>query len=196
MMAMMPLSPGVVSIDDGGMKTRLQQRANGPHRRLAIQLIDDPQDRAQLIMRRVHRWDRAIAQLRASSLDSQLAAGRRPESTRLLATRAQQLVSLPLRRNLVQGWEHVLELSTRAPVPRSPRAPLLREPIRDAEPDLRDMLVKLSSPLPTSARGVAMVRAILTDATGPLFNRHYSPDLRAAVRAAIAQLDSAALTSA
>jgi hypothetical protein len=193
---MMPLSLTGGPADDGYMKSRQYQRPNGPHERLAIQLIDDPHDPAQLIIRRVHRWDRAIAKLLASSLDSQLAAGRRPESTRLLATRAQQLVSPPLRRKLVQGWEHVLELSTQAPVARSPRVPLLRQLIRDAEPDLRDMLVQLSTPLPTSARGVAMVRAMLTDATGPLFNRHGSSDLRTAVRAAIAQLDAAPLTPA
>jgi hypothetical protein len=106
-----------------------------------------------------------------------------------MALRAQQLASPRLRRELAKNWDHVLDRANRAPVPRSPRAPLLRESIKTSEADLREMLKLLATPLPVSARGVAMVRVLLTDGTGPLFNPDCSTDLRTAIHDATKQLD-------
>src|ERR1700722_20658661 len=130
----------------------------------AILIVDNPRDREQLVVRRVRRWDRVRARLLASSLDRQLAEGRAPESTQLLATRAAQLVSIPMRRELARDFHRVLELANRAAAPRSPRVLAARESITDVEPDLREMVAKLATP--TSARGVAMARLLLTDGTG------------------------------
>jgi hypothetical protein len=68
---------------------------------------------------------------------------------------------------------------------------MMRDSIKDVEPDLREMLTTLAVPLPASARGVAMARILLTDGTGPLFNPHSSTNLRNAIRGVTAQLDSA-----
>jgi hypothetical protein len=178
----MPLSRANAPSKDGGMN-------RDPRSVFAIQIVDNPQHPEQLIARRVRRRDRALARLFASSLDTQLAAGRAPESTRLLATRAQQLASGRMRRELARDVERVLGLVHREGPSR--RVLVSRKSIVDVEPDLREMLAKLATPLPTSARGVAMVRVLLTDGTGPLFNRHSSTNLRNAIHDAIAQLDSA-----
>jgi hypothetical protein len=157
----------------------------------AIQLVDDSHDRSQLVVRRVRRWDRLAARALASSLDRQLAAGRSPESTHLLATRAAQLASVAVRRELVRNFDHLLELVERTAAAPGARVLASREAIAEAEPDLREMLTKLATPLPTSARGVAMARILLTDGTGPLFRPRCPTNLRRAVQDAIAQLDQA-----
>ena len=54
------------------------------------------------------------------------------------------------------------------------------------------MMVRLRAPLPVAARGVAAAEVLLTDAAGPLYNRHNQAVLAALLRSAIAQLDPAA----
>jgi hypothetical protein len=135
-------------------------------------------------------WDRVLARVFACSLDRRLAAGRAPESSRLLASRAQQLVSSATRRELARDWEHLLEVTRRPPARRTPRVPLCRDRISAAEADVRDMLTSLLTPLPMCARGVATASRLLSDAAGPLCSRHCTDDdLRAALREATAQLD-------
>ncbi|HTC69133.1 MAG TPA: hypothetical protein VK662_06150 [Acidothermaceae bacterium] len=153
------------------------------------QMVHLVNHREQLVVRRVRRSDRIAARLLAPSLDRQLAAGRAPESTQLLATRAAQLADLETRRQLARDFDHLLESAHRPGVARSPRAVALRGSITDVEPDLRDMLITMTALLPTSARGVAMARILLTDGTGPLFNPHCSTNLRDAIHDVTAQLD-------
>jgi hypothetical protein len=174
------------------MKRHLNEQRKRPSAGSAIQLVDNPRNSAQLTVRRVRRWDRVAARLFASVLDIQLAAGRSPESTHLLAARAHQLASPTTRRELANNWEHLLDRANRAPVAPSPRVPLVRESIKNSEAELHEMLTKLAAPLPVSARGVAMVQVLLTDGTGPLFNPDCSTDLRTAIHDATAQLDPVA----
>jgi hypothetical protein len=156
-----------------------------------IQIVENPRDPKQLVVRRPRCRDRVVARLLASSLDRQLAAGCAPESTQRLATRAAQLASVTTRRELARNFDHLLDSVHRAQVARSPRVLMMRDSIKDVEPDLREMLTTLAVPLPASARGVAMARILLTDGTGPLFNPHSSTNLRNAIRGVTAQLDSA-----
>src|ERR1700727_1808026 len=68
--------------------------------------------------------DRLLARAFGASLDDQLAAGCSPESSRLLAARAQDIVSLPRRASLARSWDHVLQVALRAPTLRTPAVPL------------------------------------------------------------------------
>jgi len=54
--------------------------------------------------------DRALARALSFRLDRRLAAGRSPESDRLLAARAQHLVSAATRHALADDWEHLLHV--------------------------------------------------------------------------------------
>jgi hypothetical protein len=137
-------------------------------------------------------WDCLLARLRAPSLDRQIAAGCPPATSRLLAIRARQIVSPAGRRGLAQGWEHVLDLARRPPVPRPPRGPLCRDRIAAAERDVRGMLAVLTGALPIAARGATMASVLLSDGTGPLHNHRSPLDLGAAVRQATRQMDPAA----
>jgi hypothetical protein len=140
--------------------------------------------------------DGALARVFGASLDASLAAGHPPESSRLLAARAQNIVSLRRRRSMAGSWEHVLRAAHRAQRARlagSPSAavPICADRVVAAEPAIRDLMNRLAAPLPVPARGVAMARVLLTDANSPVYNRHADVALTDAVAAAAAQLDPA-----
>jgi hypothetical protein len=132
--------------------------------------------------------DRMLARMFGASLDRQLAAGQAAESDRLLAARAQHIVSLPRRQALARDWEHLLEVAHRAP---TPAVPLRRDRIAAAEPRIRELVTCLRVPLPVPAQGVAAATVLLTDATGPLYHRRSQGTLDDLLGAAIAQLDPA-----
>ena len=151
--------------------------------------------------------DGALARVFGASLDASLAAGRPPESSRLLAARARDIVRLRRRRSMAGSWEHLLRVASRAQRargagPGAPGAPgrlggpagavpVCADRVVAAEPAIRDLMNRLTAPLPVPARGVAMARVLLTDATSPVYNRRAGVALRDAVTAAATQLDPA-----
>jgi hypothetical protein len=134
--------------------------------------------------------DRLRARVFAASLDSQLAAGVPPESSRLLATRARDIVSPPSRQALARDWEHVLRVA-RGGKPGQAARRIHAAGIAAAGPAISELAERLATPLPVGARGVAMAIVLLTDATGPVYNRHSRDTLATALEAAIEQLDPA-----
>ena len=142
--------------------------------------------------------DGVLARVFGASLDASLAAGCPPESSRLLATRARDIVSLCRRRSMAGNWEHVLRVARRAqrarpagsPAPAG-AVPVCADRVVAAEPAIRELISRLSAPLPVPARGVAMATVLLTDATGPVYRRRSPVTLADALDAAISQLDPA-----
>jgi hypothetical protein len=155
-------------------------------------LLSDGPGPEQLILGPARPWDRLAARIFATNLDRHLAEGRAPESTRILATRAQVLVAPPTRRRLARDWEQLLVAARRAPAPQSGRVPLCRERIMASEDQVQHIIECLRAPTPTSAQAVAMVSRLLSDGTGPLCN-HRATGLRTALDEAMAQLDAAEL---
>ncbi len=135
--------------------------------------------------------DRLLARALGASLDQQLAAGCSPESTRLLAARAQQIVSLPHRRSMAQSWERVLRLARRGPSHGTPAVPLNVRAILAAEPAIRELSERLAAPLPVTAQGVAAATVLLTNATSPVYGRPGPDALAVRLDAAITELDPA-----
>ena len=144
-----------------------------------------------LVLRPCRAADRLLARMFGASLDRQLAAGRPPETSPLLAARAQDIVWLSRRRALARDWEHLLEVARRTRRTRSPAVPVRSAQISAAEPAIRELTRRLTAALPVSARGVAMASLLLTDATGPVYSRRAPVTLDAALTAAIDQLDPA-----
>jgi hypothetical protein len=135
-------------------------------------------------------WVRPLAVLLGGSLDQRLALGQAPESSRLLAARAEYLVAIRRRRALSEDWTRLLEQArTASPSRRALR--LCRERILAAEPLVHEMLRALVTPLPVPAQGVAMAACLLSDGTGPLYNWNCPVDLPHALRQAVLQLDPA-----
>jgi hypothetical protein len=143
-----------------------------------------------LVMRPRRLDDRVLARVFGASLDESLAAGRPPESSPLLAARAQDIVSLRRRRSTARNWENLLRRAREAGSTWPHAAlPVCADQIIAAEPAIRDLAGRLAVPLPVPARGVAMARALLTDGSGPVYNPRARTALAAALEAAIAQLD-------
>jgi hypothetical protein len=147
-----------------------------------------------LVIRPGRLADRMLARALGASLDQRLATGCPPESSRLLAARAQDIVSLPHRESLARSWDHLLRVANRAPATRTPAVPLNAAAIRAAEPAIRELMERLIAPLPVPAQGVAAATIPLTNATSPVYGRH-SPDALASLAGllddAINQLDPA-----
>jgi hypothetical protein len=157
------------------------KRASQPQRTI---VTGDP-----LVVRRSRLTDRLLARLFGASLDRQLAAGRAPESSSLLAARAQHIVAIRTRRQLARNWERLLRGAHRAHGAYHPAIPVRNDSIIAAERDVHELVRRMTAPLPVPARGVAMATALLTDALSPVYNSRSQDSLAAALEAAIAELD-------
>jgi hypothetical protein len=135
--------------------------------------------------------DRMLARALGSSLDHQLAAGCPPESTRLLAVRAQDIVALRRRVSLADNWARLLRAARRAPSRRTPAVPLRAAAILAVEPAIHELMERLTAPLPVGAQGVATASVLLTDPTSPVYSRRGPRTLADQLHAAIVQLDPA-----
>jgi hypothetical protein len=155
-------------------------------------VLRDPRDQHHLVARPCRPWDRFRARLLARSLDRRLAAGQPPESTGLLATRAQVLVRPDERQALARNWEHLLTVARHRSARSLGHLPLCRDRIVAAEPVVRLMLVALLAPRPVPARGVAMASALLSDGAGPLYNVDSPGDLVSALDQTTQALDASA----
>lgn len=104
-------------------------------------------------------------------LDCDLAAGRPPESSDLLALRARQLASRDVRRRLAGSLRRAVELSGRprgiagsAVIAAHPRA------LEGWGHGLLGLAERLEQPEPIRAEALARVQVLLCDGTGPLFS--------------------------
>ena len=144
-----------------------------------------------LEMRSSRPADRLLARILGASLDRQLAAGRTPESSSLLAARAQRIVAIRSRQELARNWENVLRAARRGTGTYHRALPVCGDRVIAAEPAARELMRSLTAALPVTARGVAMATALLTDALSPVYNSRSQDSLTAALEAAIAELDPA-----
>jgi hypothetical protein len=143
-----------------------------------------------LRVRRVRAWDRLKAQLRAAALDRALAAGASPESSVALAVHAQHLHTGAQRSLLARSLRRV-GVSSDAPSAQHPHAPFDRDAVRRARGQLEALAARLASPEPLDVQGVARVRTLLADGTGPLYRGHEPGRLRRELDATLASLDPA-----
>jgi hypothetical protein len=147
---------------------------------LMLLLLDDGSGCPVATKARV--WDRLGARLGARRLDAELAAGASPDASVRLALRARMLVRTSVRRDLARSTQRVLAAAARpAAGPRLP-VPVCRDRVRDAAAELAELITGLLSPGPVPARGVAKVSILLGDASGPLYHRGSTQDLRATLR--------------
>jgi hypothetical protein len=161
--------------------------ADTAHRRDAghTLVLGDP-----FVIRPCRFVDRLLARVLGASLDEQLAAGCSPESSLLLAARAQDIVSLPHRTSLARSWEHLLGVALGGPT-RGPAVPLNAAAIRAAAPTIRELIERLTAPLPVTGQGVAAATVMLTNVTSPVYRRQSPDALADLLEAAINHLDPA-----
>jgi hypothetical protein len=130
------------------------------------------------------------ARLRAPWLDRELAAGIASWRSPVHAARALQLTSDRSRR----GWAGSLERLVKE-VEQPPTAlcravvPPCREQVREARPVILAVASRLRSSAPVDARGVAQLRAVLGDGTGPCYVRSRPDTLTIALQNVSRSLD-------
>ncbi len=160
----------------------LRRERDRPSSRRATVLLGEQEPPFRLTARVNRRWSRALSRMSARSLDRKLAEGSPPESHLLLAARAQVLVSPDERLALAHRWSDLLTYARRSPNPRNPKAPINRETLLANEPAIRALLELLVAPTPGQISGIAKLSWLLSDGTGPVYNRRTATDLAGALR--------------
>jgi hypothetical protein len=140
-------------------------------------------------LRRVRWWDRLVARLRASELDVQLAAGASPESSIVLAVHAGRLCEPAQRRLLARSLTRIVAASD-APMRSRLKAPVCRPAVQQARAELAALAGRLSASGPLDVHGVARVRTLLSDGTGPLYQSAPPERLRHELTAVLAAFDT------
>jgi hypothetical protein len=138
-----------------------------------------------LAERKVRARDLWRARLRASRLDRRLGTGEPPESSTLLAVRAQWLVRPAACRELARTLLRVVALATG---PSRAMVRVSRHRVRAAAPELYELVDRMAGG-PVSAYGVARLRALLADGSGPIYHGGCPDDLAARLRDVRAALD-------
>lgn len=133
---------------------------------------------------------RLQCRLLADRLDRTLAVGIHPEVDVLLTLHAQRLVREDTRLELAASLERLLAAASR-PVSVLSRIPSMAvlPRVAAAQGDIEALVDHLRACVPVSARGVALVRILLRDGSGPLFRYESTGDLGAQVRQAVRALE-------
>ena len=154
-------------------------------------------DRRRSVLRRGEPWWRRIGLVflvrrRAASLDRQLAAGAGPRASAVRALRAERITSRRSRTHVADGLARALR-DARGVRPGFSAAvrPHCSE-VLAARTVLETLERRLRATEPVTARGMALLRALLTDAASPLYRPGERGSLGSALRAAAAALDPAA----
>jgi hypothetical protein len=140
----------------------------------------DPTVRASLAAR-------FIAWLRAGKFDDLLAVGVPAPAGSALAVHQARLTSATEREAVARTLRQAVHEAHPAGALLSPRIPVHPNNIAAAEELIDRITLRLHSPRPVSARGMARLRRLLSDGCGPLY-RYGRGDLAGRLGAALAEL--------
>jgi hypothetical protein len=142
------------------------------------------------------RWEAAlraslaahlIARLRAGRFDRMLAVGVPAPEGSAIAVHQARLTSAKEREDIARALrQSVLDAKTGG-TPLSSRIPVHSDNVAEAEDLIDAITLRLHSPRPVSARGMARLRQVLSDGCGPLY-QFGRGDLRGRLGAALAEL--------
>ncbi|MGX9792017.1 hypothetical protein [Mycobacterium sp. MMS18-G62] len=130
---------------------------------------------------------RLVAWLRAAELDHQLALGVPAPAGSALAVHQARLTSTAEREAVARTLRRAVQDADAGAVPLSPRIPVHANNIAGAAGLIEKITLRLHSPRPVSARGMARLRRLLSDGSGPLY-RYGRGDLAGRLGAALAEL--------
>jgi hypothetical protein len=130
---------------------------------------------------------RVRARLRADQYDRMLAVGVAAPAGSALAVHQARLTSAAEREAVARALRQVARDARSDRAPMSSRIPVNAPNIVGAADVIDAVTVRLHSPRPVGARGVARVRRLLADGSGPLY-RYGSGDLTGRLGAALAAL--------
>ena len=130
---------------------------------------------------------RLAARLLAGKLDRMLAVGVPAPAGSALALHAARLTSADEREAIARTLRRTVDNARNREAPLSSRVPLHVPNIAAAEDRIDQVTLRLHSPRPVSARGVARLRMLLSDGAGPMY-RYGRGDLEGRLGAALAAL--------
>ena len=130
---------------------------------------------------------RLTAWLRADKFDRLLAVGVPAPAHSALAVHESRLVSVAEREAIARSLRQAVKDARGIGIPLSSRVPLHIPNVTAAEDLIDAVTLRLHSPRPVSARGMARLRQILSDGSGPLY-RFGRGDLNGRLGAALAAL--------
>jgi hypothetical protein len=130
---------------------------------------------------------RVTARLRAYQYDRQLAVGVPAPAGSALAVHQARLTSLAEREAVALALRLAVHDAHSGLLPFSSRIPLHPSNIAAAENLIDTITLRLHSPRPVSARGMARLRLVLSDGCGPMY-RYGRGDLSGRLGAALAEL--------
>jgi hypothetical protein len=114
-------------------------------------------------------WARLVSRLRSGHLDRLLADFAAVHAGTPLAMRADRLISIPERESVARALRHcVADAHSRSPL-MSSRIEVNGPEIVVAESIIDSITLRLPSPRPVSARGMAMLLVLLTAGGSPLY---------------------------
>ncbi len=145
---------------------------------------------ALLQLRRVRLRDRLRARLRTRALDRELADGASPESSMDLALHAAHLCEAAQRRVLA-GTLSRIAAAADAGAPAA-AAPVCRSAVLRARPELTAVVDRLAAAGPVGVGGVARLRCLLADGSGPFYRASTPGRLRRELAAALTALEASA----
>jgi hypothetical protein len=128
-------------------------------------------------------------ELRGRQLDRDLARGFDPEARPELALRAKQLTSEETRAGLARALEAAVHLAHASPPSLGTPVGVQRYAVRDNAKLLLQLAERLREQRPADPRGVAMVRALTSDGSSPLYWATAPYSLRNFARSALDALD-------
>ena len=130
---------------------------------------------------------RLLARLLAGRFDRMLAVGVPAPAGSPLALHAARLTSADEREAIARTLRRAVDDARNREAPLSSRVPLNLPNIVVAEDRIDEVTLRLHSPRPVSARGVARLRVLLADGAGPMY-RYGRGDLEGRLGAALAAL--------
>jgi hypothetical protein len=151
-------------------------------------LLTDPTNPRCIVHQRSRARTRLWTHLRSQRLDQALASGVSPDSSAALSLRAQALIGTSARAGLAGS---ITRLITEAEHPMGPltfHVPTCRAKILRSRETLEALADRLVSTNPVDARGVARVRLLLTDGSGPIYARPTADDLEPALERTLVAL--------
>ena len=136
---------------------------------------------------RVPFGKRMIALLKANKFDRMLAVGVHPSEGSALAVHAARLISVDEREAIARSLRRVVDDARNRDALVSSRVQLNVPNITAAQERIDHVTLRLHSPRPVTPRGVARLRMLLADGTGPMY-RYGRGDLEGRLGAALAAL--------
>lgn len=162
---------------------------------MALLVLADKRNPGCVVVERSRAATRVRARVQAHSLDRALAAGVPPDSSAGLSVRAHDLIGSRSRHELAVAIRRLIDQAGHPLRPMSVTVPICRRKVYRSRATLDRLAERLVGDEPLDARGLAQIRLLLGDGSGPIYLRPAANDLEPALERAMTALEVRAWVS-